>query len=211
MRVVESGLSAIIIALDGSTQEIYQAYRKGGEVNKVRRCAALIEEAKSKRGSRSPYTCLRAVVTCDNETDLAELEALSRDLGVDMFSYKTLGMQTYDKIYGEFEPKEPHMKRFEYSGSDRKPGDPIKCPFPFRQPTVFWDGTVVGCEYDYDLDMTWGKIGKDKFSDIINSPQARRLRRRIRNGTRSSFCHRVCPFQDRVQDECYLCCKALGE
>ena len=67
LAVVDSGLTAIIIALDGSTQEIYQVYRKGGDVEKVKRCAALIEEAKSKRGSPLPYTFVRTVITRYNQ------------------------------------------------------------------------------------------------------------------------------------------------
>lgn len=37
--VVASGLSALIIAIDGSTQEIYEDYRHGGSLEKDLRCA----------------------------------------------------------------------------------------------------------------------------------------------------------------------------
>ena len=207
--MVDAGLSAVIIALDGSTQEIYQAYRTSGDVEKVKRCVAFLEEAKVKRGSKSPYTCLRTIVSRENENDLEHLETLAQDLGVNMFSYKTLGMQPCSETFRHFEPTDGNMHRFEYNGSKRRHREPLKCPFPFRQPTIFWDGTVVGCEYDYDLDMTWGKIGEQSLAEIINSPQALKLRHSIRNGTKGDFCRRVCPYQDRIQDSSYLSCKEL--
>ena len=209
LRVVDAGLSGVIIAMDGSTQEIYQTYRKSGDVEKVKRFTALLEEAKVKRGAPTPYTCLRTVVTRENEGDVQNMEKLARDLGVNMFSYKTVGMQTRHQAFREYEPTDGRMRRFEYEDSARRARPSIQCPFPFRQPTIFWDGTVVGCEYDYDLDMPWGRIGEQPFAQIWNSSQAVELRRSIRKGTRGSFCRRVCPYQDRVQDSSYLSCKEL--
>jgi len=200
LAVVDSGLSAIIIAIDGSTQEIYQAYRKGGDVEKVKRCAALIEEAKAERKSPFPYTCLRTVVTRDNQDDLPNIEQLARDLGVNMFSTKTVGCKTWDESFRDFEPTREGLRRFEYEGRERRDRSPIECIFPFRQPTIKWDGTVIGCEFDYDLESPWGTIGKQKFAEIWNGPQARDLRRRIHRGKKGAFCERHCPYQDRIQD-----------
>lgn len=209
LRVVDAGLTGIIIALDGSTQEIYQRYRTFGDVEKVKRCVSFLEEAKAKRRSQTPYTCIRSIVTGDNEKDIPKIETLARNLGANMFSYKTVGMQPYTAQYKEYEPAEACMRRFAYEGSLRRTREPIKCPFPFRQPTVFWDGTVVGCEYDYDLDMAWGKVGEEKLAEIWNSPPALELRRGIREGSKGSFCRRVCPYQHRVHESSYLFCKEL--
>ena len=154
LKVVDSGLTTMIIALDGSTQGIYQSYRKGGDIEKVKRCIAGIEEAKARRGAVHPYTVLRAVVNRENQHDLPSLEKAAADLGVNMFSYKSLGCMTQEKSFMDYEPSEGSFRRFEYSGSSRKNRPLIRCPFPFRQPIVFWDGTVVGCEYDHD------KIGR---------------------------------------------------
>jgi len=198
--LVDSGLSAIIIALDGSTQEIYETYRKGGNVEKVKRCAALIEEAKSLRNSQFPYTCLRTVVTRDNQDDLPSLERLSRDLGVNMFSTKTVGCKILDEAFRDFEPTRESLRRFVYEGGERIDKPSIKCIFPFRQPTIKWDGTVVGCEFDLDLENPFGRLDEQDFTEIWNFPQARALRRRIRKGIRGGFCEKHCPYQDRVQD-----------
>jgi len=209
LRVVDAGLTGLIIALDGSTQEIYQIYRKSGNVEKVKRCVALVEEAKARRGSPIPYTCLRSIVTRDTEEDLLNMERLACDLGVNMFSYKTLGMETYGENFHDYEPAEESMRRFDYKGLLRRRRPFFYCLFPFRQPAIFWDGTVVGCEYDYSLEMPWGQIGRKSFATMWNSLQAIEMRRRIRRvATRPIFCSK-CPYQDRVQDSCVLLRKEL--
>ena len=209
LRVVDAGLSALIIAIDGSTQEIYQAYRKTGDVEKVKRCAANIEEAKARRGSHLPYTNLRVVVTQDNLEDLPNVERLAHDLGVNMFSCKSVGFLPHSEKFNNYEPAVEGMRRFEYEGPNRRRMPLIQCPYPFRQPTIFWDGTVVGCEFDYELEMPWGKIGEESFAEIWNSHDALKLRNSIRNGpNRPKFCHR-CPYQDRVQDSCVLSCNEI--
>ncbi|MBT4520492.1 MAG: radical SAM protein [Halieaceae bacterium] len=204
LELVDTGLNGLLIAMDGSTQETYTAYRKGGKLEKVMRCAELVEEAKAKRGSATPYTCLRTLVTKDTQEELPDIERLARDLGVNMFSYKTVGMQTYCDEFRDFEPTIDKLKRFEYSDSERKAQGPINCPFPFRQPTIQWDGTLVGCEYDYDVEKPFGKVGERPIRELWNGPQARTLRQHILGGEQDTFCQRLCPYQDRVQSSSYL-------
>jgi radical SAM protein with 4Fe4S-binding SPASM domain len=209
LAVVDSGLTVIIIAIDGSTQEIYQSYRKGGDLEKVKRCAALIEKAKAKRKSQLPYTCMRTVVTRDNQHDLPSIEQIARDLGMNMFSTKTVGCKIHDEAFKDYEPTAERLRRFEYDGEKRIEKAQIQCIYPFRQPTVKWDGTVVGCEFDYKLEFPWGKIGEKRFSEIWNGPEAIDLRHSIRKGTNDRFCGRHCPFQDRVQGNCYISCNEI--
>jgi radical SAM protein with 4Fe4S-binding SPASM domain len=200
LKVIDSGLTTIIIAVDGSTQDIYQAYRKGGDIERVKRCIANIEEAKVRRGSLFPYTVFRSVITRQNQDDLPQLATLASDLGVNMFAYKSLGCLTHNDEFREYEPYGSNTQRFEYAGSSRVSRELITCPFAFRQPIVFCDGTVVGCEYDHDKDMSFGNIREQTFSQIWNSRNAVKLRRSIIKGTdRPHFCGR-CPYQDRVQN-----------
>lgn len=206
LAVVDSGLTAIIIALDGSTQKIYTSYRKGGDIEKVKLCASLIEKAKSMRNSSFPYSCIRTVITRNNQDDLQNIEKLARDLGVNMFSTKTVGMRTHDESFRDYEPEEAAHRRFEYENGMRRKKPQIQCVYPFRQPLIKWDGTVVGCEFDFKFESSFGKIGERTFSEIWNSPPARRLRRRIRKGANDSFCERHCPFQDRIREDCYISC-----
>jgi MoaA/NifB/PqqE/SkfB family radical SAM enzyme len=201
LEVVDAGLSVLIIAIDGSTQEIYDRYRKGGSVKKVKRCVAFIEEAKAKRGSALPYTNLRVVVTRNNCDDLHRLEQFARTAGTNMFSCKSVGCLSESDSYGDFEPPADNLRRFDYRGSARRRKPAVQCPYPFRQPTVFWDGTLAGCEFDYNLELPYGKLD---LRHSWNSPAAMKMRRAIRGRLpRPGFCD-ACPYQDRVQESCIL-------
>jgi radical SAM protein with 4Fe4S-binding SPASM domain len=207
LRVVDAGLTTLIIAIDGSTQDIYQRYRQGGDIEKVKRCTSLIEEAKAHLGSRFPYTAIRCVVTRENEEDIPALEKLASNLGVNMFTYKSVGCLTHSDEFKDYEPSEKSMRRFEYSGSSVKSRRLTQCPFPFRQPIVFWDGTVVGCEYDHNLDMAFGNIGERNFVDIWNSPKALKLCHSIRKENyQPSFCFH-CPYHNSFKSGTELWCK----
>ena len=199
LEVVDAGLTALIIAMDGSTQEIYQIYRKGGDIEKVKRCTALIEEAKIIRKSSFPYTNLRAVVMQQNQDDLPNIAKLARELGVNMVSYKTVGSALFDD-YVKYETTRKEFNRYESVDGKRQKKDLIKCPYPFRQPTIFWDGTVVGCQRDYEEEEVFGKIGEQPFTQIWNGLKAREVRRMIRFGPkRPVFCAR-CRCQDRIRE-----------
>jgi radical SAM protein with 4Fe4S-binding SPASM domain len=196
---VDARLSALVIAIDGSTQEVYGTYRKGGDVESVKKCASLIEEAKALRGTRFPYTNFRLVVTRYNRDDISNVEKLTRELNVDMFSYKTVGCLSHSEKFRDYEPAEKELRRYAYDGSSKRRRPFLKCPYPFRQPTVFWDGSVVGCEFDYEREAPWGKIGEQGFAEIWNSRSARNMRRLIGSGQNlPAFCD-LCPYQDRVQ------------
>lgn len=199
-RIVDSGLSALVIALDGSTQEVYQHYRKGGQVEKVKRFATLIEEAKTRQGSPLPYTNLRVVVNRENEEDLPNLERFARSLKMNMFSVKSTGDLTPNTPFADYETSQINLRRYEYAEQTRRRKPPLRCPYPYRQPTVFWDGTVVGCEFDYDLEVPWGKIGDQSFEEIWNGRQAQDHRSSIRkNKNRPAFCS-FCPYRDRAKE-----------
>ena len=64
---------------------------------------------------------------------------------------------------------------------------------------MFWDGTVAGCEFDYELEQPWGRIGEQSFDEIWNGPRARALRNRLRRGEGAEFCSR-CPYRHRSQE-----------
>jgi radical SAM protein with 4Fe4S-binding SPASM domain len=150
---------------------------------------------------------MRTVITRDNQDDLPNIEQIACNLGVNMFSTKSVGCKPYDEAFRDFEPTEENLRRFEYEKGKRAQKPPIQCIYPFRQPAIKWDGTVIGCEFDYKLESPWGRIGERKFAEIWNNSQAQALRQKIRKDRKGTFCEHHCPYQDRVQDDCNISCR----
>jgi MoaA/NifB/PqqE/SkfB family radical SAM enzyme len=207
LQIVDAGLTVLITAIDGTTQTIYESYRKQGELEKVKRAVMLVEEAKDVRKSEFPYTVVRSIVTQQNQHEIPQLEKLARDLGVNMFSAKSIGCLPGSEQYHAYEPSEKGLRRFRKKGDTASKPMPVKCPFPFRQPTIFWDGTLVGSEHDFKMELPFGTIGEKPFSILWNGPQAIQLRKRLRKGhDRPSFCAH-CPHEDKMRRSAELFCR----
>jgi radical SAM protein with 4Fe4S-binding SPASM domain len=126
-----------------------------------------------------------------------------------MFSCKSVGRLSRTGEVRSYEAAAPVHRRFREGEEPPRAAQVGRCRFPFRQPTVFWDGTVVGCEFDYELEMPWGRIGRQPFADIWNSPQAQDERRRMRKGaSRPAFCG-ACPYSARGGGGSILRCREL--
>lgn len=200
LALVDAGLGYLVVAIDGSTQELYGKYRHGGNLEAAKQCLRLVEQAKAIRRSAYPYTNFRAVVGSHNENDIAELEKLARGLGANMFSCKTIGSLIDSPRFGSYVADQEKHRRF-YSGhqADVDSPQPPCCPFPFRQPTVFWDGTVVACEFDYHLSRPLGKIGKSSLRGMWNGRHAMARRAALRRGVKEGFCQH-CPYRQSTDD-----------
>src|SRR5436189_6336017 len=65
-RTIESGLDRLIISIDGTTQEVYQQYRVGGQLNKVLEGAKNIVKWKKELKIRTPIIILQFLVVKPN-------------------------------------------------------------------------------------------------------------------------------------------------
>lgn len=196
-EIVDTGLSALIVAVDGTTQESYSAYRKNGSLDRVMRCAENVQEAKARRNSATPFTNLRLVANRHNEDEIGKMEDIARKLGVNMFSVKSLGCLPDRAEFPTFEPASQEMRRFEPIRKKQQQKTTFRCRYPFRQPTVFWDGTLVGCEFDYELSTAWGNVNESSFDEIWNNPMAQKMRKAILEWkNRPTFCEQ-CPYVGR--------------
>ena len=97
-KTVESGLSRLIISIDGTTQETYEQYRIGGELKKVIEGAENIVKWKKELKSKTPHVIFQFLVVKPNEHQINEVEVLAKKIGVDEVRFKTA--QMYDYVNG---------------------------------------------------------------------------------------------------------------
>ena len=93
-RTIESGLDRLIISIDGTTQEVYEQYRVGGNLQKVLEGTKRVVEWKKKLQSSTPFIIFQFLVVKPNEHQLEEAKQLAADMGVDAIWFKTA--QVYD-------------------------------------------------------------------------------------------------------------------
>ena len=167
-KTVESGLDRLIISIDGSTQEVYESYRVGGNLDKVIEGTKNIIKAKRDLKSRTPHVIFQFLVVKPNEHQIDEVKRLGRTLGVDEVACKTA--QIYDYKNGsEFIPSLNKYSR--YSKNDDgtyaiKNGMSDHCWKMWNSCVITWDGKVVPCCFDKDAHFVLGDLNKNSFEDI---------------------------------------------
>jgi radical SAM protein with 4Fe4S-binding SPASM domain len=168
---VESGISEVIVSLDGTTQETYQAYRVGGRLDKVLEGIRNLVAARTALRSLSPLILIQFLVVRHNEHQIADVQALGRSLGVDGVLLKTA--QIYDYAGGsDLIPVQARYSRY----SQQEDGSwQIKNPLEnqcwklWQGAEITWDGRVLPCCFDKDAAYEMGRLGERPFRDIWRS------------------------------------------
>jgi radical SAM protein with 4Fe4S-binding SPASM domain len=167
-KTVESGLDRLIISIDGTTQETYQAYRVGGKLHKVIEGTRHILKWKKQLKSQTPHVVFQFLVVKPNEHQISEIYQLAKELGVDEVALKTA------QIY-EYENGSPLIPTIDKYARYRKGSDgrySIKnsldnnCWRMWHSCVITWDGLVVPCCFDKDAHYRLGDLKESTFSKL---------------------------------------------
>jgi len=177
-KTVESGLDRLIISIDGTTQETYEQYRKGGTLSKVIEGAENIVKWKKKLHSKKPHTIFQFLVVRHNEHQTEEIKTLAKNIGVDEVAFKTA--QVYDYENGnDLIPLNEKYSRYKKNGDGRfhiKNELLNHCWKMWHSCVITWDGKVVPCCFDKDASHQLGDVNENSFSEIWNSSAYDRFR-----------------------------------
>jgi len=188
-RVIRSGLNVLIVALDGITQETYELYRQGGDLETVLDGIRLLVARKRALKSNTPLVVIRLVVMKQNEAEIPRLRELARSMGVDALSLKTFN--PYDSDLALL-PKDPRLRRFKYAADGttflRRRHNP--CLHLWHAPIVHWNGAVCMCTYDSHEEHAFGNLHDSTFKSIWFGDLYRAARRQFRaNWEEMALCH----------------------
>jgi len=183
-QTVESGLDRLIISIDGTTQEVYQQYRRGGHLEKVLAGAREIVRWKRVLRSPTPYVFFQFLVVKPNQHQIPEIKRLARELGVDNVRFKTA--QVYDYQHGN--PLIPDLDH--YSRYRRMPDGSYRlknklanhCWKLWHAPVITWDGWVVPCCFDKDAQHKMGSVKEKSFREIWHNEAYVQFRGQILKG-----------------------------
>lgn len=180
-ETVESGLDRLIISIDGTTQEVYQQYRKEGDLSKVLEGTRNIIAAKQELNSQTPHIIFQFLVVKPNEHQIDDVLRLGEEMGVDEVRFKTA--QVYD--YKNGNPLIPENE--EYSRYRRKADGTFavknklsnQCWRMWSSCVITWDGKVVPCCFDKDATHQLGDVSNETFSGIWRGAQYQSFRAAI--------------------------------
>lgn len=184
-RIIDSGLNRVIISLDGITQETYEQYRVGGQVDKVIEGTKNLVEAKRKRKNKSTTIVFQYLVVKPNEHQIEEAKQLAIDIGVDEILFKTAQIYDYENgndLIPTIE-KYSRYKRLPNGKYQLKRKAPIdNCWRMWQSAVVTWDGDVVPCCFDKDSDHVMGNIQEQPFTEVWNNENYKQFRGTLLQG-----------------------------
>lgn len=180
-KIIRSGLSKIIISIDGMSQSTYEQYRVNGSVNKVFEGINNLLHAKKIHKSSTPLIVLQWIVF---EHNIHELPVFIEYCKKNKLYYQIKTAQVYsvDQLH-KFVPKNEKYSRYVFSENENELK--IKntlgnhCWRMWASCVFTQDGMVVPCCFDKDAKYEFGNIQTNKFENIWFSEPYKLFRKKI--------------------------------
>ncbi len=184
-RLVESGLSQLIVSIDGATQESYAAYRRGGKLNDVLQNLKMVVESKRALERQMPFIIWRMLIGKHNEHEVEVVRRMAYELGADGFSTGMLLVDTQDpEQVKQWLPKDPAHTCYDYSKPNLE--NVWDCHELWEVMVINWDGGVAPCCWLHDPQFDFGNVANQTVREIWNGPYYVSARRAIVGHTRKS-------------------------
>jgi radical SAM protein with 4Fe4S-binding SPASM domain len=188
-EVVASGLTELLVCLDGADQETISRYRKDANFDEILSGIRRILAARALRrssGQAAPIVELQFIVMKHNESQVERMRRIAADLGVDRFIVKTVGispaMPGFERLAEELLPANLADSRYERraDGTFALKGEPgCGCEYVFSTLVVNSNGAVVPCCYDIHSEHVMGNLFRQPLAEIWLGEKFRDFRRRV--------------------------------
>lgn len=203
-KTVESGLDRLIISIDGTTQEVYKHYRRGGNLNKVLEGAANIVKWKKQLKSKTPFVIFQFLVVKPNEHQIEDVKRLAREIGVDDVWFKTAQVYDYVNDPNQLIPENKRFSRYKKnSAGETVPKNKLanQCWKLWHSNVITWDGLIVPCCFDKDAMHQLGNLHTQSFREIWNNDNYRRFRTELMKGRKNIDICANCSEGTRVWED----------
>lgn len=183
-RTIESGLDRLIISVDGTTQETYENYRVGGDLEVVLQGARNVVKWKKKLQSATPHLIFQFLVVRPNEHQIEDIHRLAREIGIDEVKLKTA--QVYDYQHGN--PLIPEQEKYARYARQADGTYRIKnrllnhCWKLWHACVITWDGLVVPCCFDKDAQHQLGNLQTQSFRSVWQGSAYQSFRQKLLRG-----------------------------
>jgi len=145
--IVRYGFCFLSISIDGATNETYQLYRRGGDLNGVLSNIRTLNHYKKKYHTNRPHLRWQFVVFGHNEHEIAQARLMADELGMEFYP-----KLNYDAAYSPVQDAQAvkQASGLRYASRDEfRQGKSREYVVPCKQlwfsPQINWDGKLLGC------------------------------------------------------------------
>ena len=179
-RTVESGLDRMIISIDGTTQDVYEKYRIGGQLEKVMQGTANLLKMRRQLKSSTPEVVFQFLVVKPNQHQVGEVKQIGSKLGVDDVWLKTAQVYHFENGHeliptiGKFSRYKKVNAHFEIKNRMLN-----HCWKMWHSCVITWDGKVVPCCFDKDARHVLGDLTQQSLSAVWDGERYSDFRRSL--------------------------------
>ena len=175
-EIIRSGLSEIYFSLDGITQQTYEKYRRGGDIEKVKNAVRTLSRAKKKAGAKHPRIIVQFIVFRHNEHEVNDLKKLAKELGADKSEIKTAQFNEFSSNDVEPPLNSRYRRYVETEGFKLKGHSYNHCWKSWMSMVFTWEGMALLCCYDKDGEYVLGDIKKAGLNEIWEGEKSNSFR-----------------------------------
>jgi len=196
-HLVASGLSKMIISIDGASQETYSTYRRGGDFNLVMKNLKRLVRIKRKLNQNTPVIIWQYLVFRFNEHEMNKAKYIAKKIGVDEIRFVAPYIELdaypipkedreematwYSSIpkYNRYLPTEATKSKLSKHIAREAKDNYRRCDWLYVSSSINWDGSVAPCCALYkekDDFGTLGRHGENSYMQITNNKKYRAAR-----------------------------------
>ena len=151
-KIIDSGVSEVIVSLDGITKKTYESIRVGGNFETVMENLEYLLKLKNELNSESPEVFCQFIVMDENENEVEEFKKHWLNLGacVKIRAKLGWGAAIETDIFG------------------LKEEERFPCPWTNRGMTILWDGRYAQCDADYEGKFCPSDINSQTIKEVWN-------------------------------------------
>jgi radical SAM protein with 4Fe4S-binding SPASM domain len=180
-QVVDSGLDHLVVSLDGTTQAVYEHYRKNGDVERVLANLRELIVYKRTTAKASPVIEWQYLVMKHNEHQIEEAIRLAKSIGVDEIGFTGAGLP-FDELKNldlaaEWLARNPRYRGYDPQLMlDRGYLYDVKCFYLYRAMTLNPHGEVSPCCALHHSKWDFGNLLDSSLDEVWNSEHYRSAR-----------------------------------
>lgn len=180
-KIIEAGLSRIIISLDGISQEVYETYRINGNFLQITDGIRTLARIRQEKKVNHPLIIIQFLVFSHNQHQMKQARKLAKYLGADVFCVK-IPQILHPSRPGKVLPAGGKWSRY---SSNKQQLSHSSCHLMWTSPVITWDGLLLPCCFDKNATYSFGNLNQSTFSEIWKGEKARQWRKKIFNSLSS--------------------------
>lgn len=201
-NLLNSGVSDIIVSIDGVSQDCYSLYRKGGDVNRALQSLSLLVKysecashslmkkilQKLKLIKKLPNIIPQYVVFKHNEDEMDKFIEYCKFINITP-TFKAPYIRNNSQFL--YSNNQLYQRNIEKHEENRKKA--MRCCTDMQRTfTILLDGSVVACCYDHNGITTFGNIFEQTVEEICQTEAYQRFCTERSNGRAPAFCLEHC-------------------